>query len=482
MSLFWNFFKKKDPLDILYNSLKSKNSGYRAAMNLNSFDLGPKSYDLILQALSDSNRHRKINAASWGIRGYYSDVRAIPPLLSLLNDKDSEIVCAAVDGIGELIYILHKKGEGSTASHENKATIIDDLIEPLITAYNKNNDKVRENVIRILADIGGKQVEAFIFGALRETKQEVVVRAIKALGDLKVSDAVVPLIELYRNGNDEVRASVIKTLSNIGGEKAVDCIIGALSDPFEEVISSAAEGLGKLKVNKAVGALITLLEHYYITDTSVSADQAQLKMQEMKQLGIPENSFVASAFSDIISVKFEFSVISKTIEALGELSDKQAIETIAKFLCLNNRTYRFKAARALIKLGDSRGLDGLAKELDELDQSDENSIDFDRCSLVSELAKSDDPRVPDILLAAFAKITPGGDSVNIMDSDVWLAATLIAALGKHGDRRAIEFINKWSEKELESLFINEDTVKTLKDFGVVPKEKKVLVGRGKVEC
>ena len=174
MGFFDLFFSKPDKLESLYNSLKSSRKGRDAACELRE-NAESRAFELILRALNDSNRTRKINAAFWGI-GIHSDARALPILLNLLEDKDPKIVTAGIRGISQL-------------SCYGPNVAIGDLVDPLIATYYRNN-LVRTHVIRALAGIDSEKAVHLIISALNDEEMDIVTESIRVLDCFKISSTI----------------------------------------------------------------------------------------------------------------------------------------------------------------------------------------------------------------------------------------------------------------------------------------------------
>ncbi len=358
----------------------------------------PRAFELILRALNDRNKTRKINAAFWGI-GEHSDARALPPLLNLLEDKNPKIVTAGIHGISHL-------------SCDGTNVAIDDIVDPLVATYYRNN-KVRTHVIRALAGIDCEKSINLVISALNDEEMDVTIESIRVLSYFKLS-----------NDNSKEVADILI------------CKSEQLLSKIHYILACDKTDDAKLNEYKANGRLRWHLE-----------------------FDMGRNRYHSYLF-DII-------------EKLGDLSNTIAIEPLAKLFALDNIVYKVKTSEALLKLGDARGLDFLAESLFE---RDDDEIISHRYEIASSLINSDDARIPDILLEAFSKITPGlyGKGSEMDFYDGLMATKLIAGFGKFKDKRSIELINKWPEDQLEKLvsyYGDKEAVEALKQFGIIPKDK-----------
>ena len=140
----------------------------------------------------------------------------------------------------------------------------------------------------------------------------VRIGAAKALGYLKESSALGPLLDVLNDEDDdwEVRGEAALALGSFGDVRALESLLNALQDEDEVVRWDAADALGKIRDIRAVGPLIEALE-----------DEEEI-------------------------VRWEAA------ESLGELGDKRAIEPLITCLEDENGDVQSMALEALALLGD----------------------------------------------------------------------------------------------------------------------------------
>ena len=88
-------------------------------------------------------------------------------------------------------------------------------VEPLIVALKDENPGVREEAAKALVQIGVPAVNVLI-DALKDGDADVRERATWALGAIKDSIAVKPLIALLKDKNPRVQEQAVKALIEIG--------------------------------------------------------------------------------------------------------------------------------------------------------------------------------------------------------------------------------------------------------------------------
>lgn len=212
-----------------------------------------------------------------------------------------------------------------------------------------------------------------VMGSVREYAAE-------ALGILKDTEAVGPLIEALNDKDEEVRWKAAWALGNIGDRRAVGPLINSLSDERWYVRRYAASSLGRLKDKGSVMDLINALN-----------DE-------------------------------EWQVRRYTAEALGEIGDERAIEPLVNLLNDNDGDVRGKAINSLGKMKKTA-----VEPLIIAFESEDWRI---RARIAEALGEIGDKRAVDVLINALIGKTK--------DSSRFVRGRVAEALGKIGDERAIE--------------------------------------------
>jgi HEAT repeat protein len=139
--------------------------------------------------------------------GRIGDVRAVSPILPLLQDKVKAVRVEAADALAHI-------GEAAVRP----------LLEVLVH---------REWLVRL--------------------------HAVEALGKIRSPDAVEPLLSVLFNDRDvAIRTDAARSLGDIGDPRAVDFLLTALSDA--DLRRVAIEALGKIGDPRAVPALIAIVD------------------------------------------------------------------------------------------------------------------------------------------------------------------------------------------------------------------------------
>jgi len=98
---------------------------------------------------------------------------------------------------------------------------------------------VRQFALDIWGNIGSKKDWEVVHSLLNDENKNVVVSAIMALGNIKVSEAVDDLIGKY-NEDDEYKPFVLNSLGKIGGEKAKEFILNIINSESDQLLQLAA--------------------------------------------------------------------------------------------------------------------------------------------------------------------------------------------------------------------------------------------------
>lgn len=152
-------------------------------------------------------------------------VPAIPFLIGMLKDKDSEVRQKTAWALGEI--------------KDPRA------IEPLIATIRDENLFVQLESARALGRIGDPVLQTLI-AIIKDEKSDIRWEAGWALGQIRDPRAVEPLITALKDENSFIREWVIKALGDIKDPRAVEPLIAALKDKYDAVRRNAAEALGKI--------------------------------------------------------------------------------------------------------------------------------------------------------------------------------------------------------------------------------------------
>lgn len=184
-----------------------------------------------------------LNDPDWVVRreavitlGEMGDERCVEPLARALHDGDWQVREVAIEAMGqvgspavETLLKLLRDWEVRKYAIAALGKIRDErVLDPLMLQL--RNDEFKDDAIDALVALGKPSVERLI-GALREKDENVRKCAVLALGRIKSSEAVDPLIELLGDKDWFTRLTAAAALEPIGDERGREAIKPLLKDP-----------------------------------------------------------------------------------------------------------------------------------------------------------------------------------------------------------------------------------------------------------
>lgn len=259
--------KLGDPrgVDILVRLLNDNDSYVRRrAANALIFMGDSNAVVPLINSLSDSESRVRERAAE--ALGNIEDMRSVDPLIHALLDSDSTVRNNAKNS-------LHKIGwnptdDATSARYwinlrewDNCIKIGKNAIIPLITVLNDSDSDIRNASARTLGKMGTDLFDDIAFYS--KSDDPVIRRKIcDVFGIMGDSRAVVSLNNLIIDQDVYVRRRAAQALVMVGDMRSVETLIRSLNDPEYKVRARAAEALGKIKDKKAVNPLINALKDH----------------------------------------------------------------------------------------------------------------------------------------------------------------------------------------------------------------------------
>ena len=211
-----------------------------------------------------------------------------------------------------------------------------DAVPFLIDKFTTKSARERLTVVNILKKIGSPTVPDLV-RALDRPDGLVVQRVCWALGDIKDSAAVQPLIGISGHQRWQVRDQAVGALGKIGDRAADPVVIGALVDTIGQVRKSAAVACGRLAVDDAVPQLVHMLgDEFY--GARLSAYHTLIKL---------DTTTVVAVLKDSVNTRSELTA-GLCCQLLGEYGSDEAIEILLKQTRSENPAHRAHAALAII--------------------------------------------------------------------------------------------------------------------------------------
>ena len=204
-----------------------------------------------------------MNDPDWVVRreaaitlGEMGDERCVEPLARALRDGDWQVREVAIEGLGqvgspavETLLKLLRDWEVRKYAIAALGKIRDErVLDPLMLQL--RNDEFKDDAIDALVALGEPSVEKLI-GALRDKDENVRKCAVLALGRIKSSQAIDPLITMLGDSDWFTRLTAAAALESIGDERGREAIKPLLKDPDMVVKMRVERILAKWKKQPA---------------------------------------------------------------------------------------------------------------------------------------------------------------------------------------------------------------------------------------
>ncbi|MEQ8189449.1 MAG: HEAT repeat domain-containing protein [Candidatus Eremiobacterota bacterium] len=244
--------------------------------------------------------------------------------------------------------------------------------------------------------------------------------------ELPMSRKVKKFIDDLENpsSDDDTRHTAVWALGNLGDKRAVPCLIKVLEhDKNENIRSIAAEALGKLEDKQSVKPLIKALKD---PDWGVRVD-AVYAFGRLKD-------FSSDAIPSIIEcLKDEDETVRMTAaRVLGDFKDTRAVDPLCKTLGDKNQRVKTAAISSLGLLGDSKAVEPLFQLFKQGDS------DVIRASVVRSLGEIKSDKSIQYVTEALS------------DKNIFVRMIAVTTLGKIGDEKTLEVLEKISKTEEDS--------------------------------
>jgi HEAT repeat protein len=333
-----------------------------AASSLAHFD-DPSSIPSLVAALNDSDWHVRASAIM-SLSALASNdkdrvAKIIDPIAARLQDDQYALVRdRAADALARpndekavaalVQAIVSENREARFHAHEAIISCKAVAALPQLAKYiHHTNRDVREKIVKIFGEIGGRDQVPYVTAALTDPDPVVRLAAVQALRKLQGEGMLEALQTKCNDVDPNVRAESARALGAIGDRKAVPKLVELLHDDNGFVRSAAAESLGQLGDRTATIALIQVL-------TGEKPHPAQGAEQEGLVI-----STRPGALPDIVKLKLVEEKINAT-KALGDIRDPLAVDAlIENGLKAEDPGLRAESAVSLGKIGEPRAVNPL---------------------------------------------------------------------------------------------------------------------------
>lgn len=168
--------------------------------------------------------------------GEMGDERCVEPLARALRDGDWQVREVAIDALGQVgspavdtLLKLLRDWEVRKYAIAALGKIHDErVLDPLMLQL--RNDEFKDDAVDALVALGEPSVERLI-GVLRDKDENIRKCAVLALGRIKSSEAIDPLIKMLGDTDWFTRLTAAAALESIGDERGREAIKPLLKDP-----------------------------------------------------------------------------------------------------------------------------------------------------------------------------------------------------------------------------------------------------------
>jgi HEAT repeat protein len=302
-------------------------------------------------------------------------------LFHLLLDTDSRVQDAAVDGLinhgkhsGDAVAAQAVKYLGET--RQDVRMRISNLfialgphsLEPLVLELRSPEPRHRWLAAEILGLLGEPEAGSALIEAMADEDCEVVVSAAQAMGKLKITDAVDPIISAYRRYPD-MGSVFAEALGRIGSYKAVSFLLIRLANAAGLEVFTITEALGRIGSSQAMDTLLFMLSTakgmlLEVTWKSILSIAQKNKMDILSLLGTAQ---VSDRLKDIFWHDGEEDVLAQLSRALQETSTSRGILILASQFANFPKEIRRVLAQALGEIG---GMDAVRCLINAMDDDD----------------------------------------------------------------------------------------------------------------
>src|SRR3989339_579466 len=287
---------KSDPKPLV-EAIKSEYSEIRifAAKELAKIK-DPSVIDVLIDATSDKQEEVRIEVIQ--TLGEIGDERAVNPLVYTLGDESLVVREKSAVALGKLGRPEAVEALISALNSNTNLTIvcaiaealgqIEDAraVEPLMTFLNHKESIIRECTASSLGNLRDSRAVDSLIAALNDEQERVRWYAADSLGKIGDPICVDSLIKLLSDTSARVRESAVTALGQIGNQQAIESLIKALQDVDKRVAEQAAESLVNIK-NMNFEVMDTVANTFY-TNKDYKRAEAVLERQITEYSKQPE--------------------------------------------------------------------------------------------------------------------------------------------------------------------------------------------------
>jgi HEAT repeat protein len=209
-------------------------------------------------------------------------------------------------------------------------------VQPLIDALNDEDEHVRSEAVRALANIKSEISVRQMTNALKNGNENVRWGIAAALGNIKSELSIKPLINLLKDENEDIRWSAAYSLCNFKSKQAMQLLINVLKDENES--ESMRESIAKM---------FMWLNSSPEFGVSKSETIVQLLTNGMKNENNGSGSeTLVKLLSNVMKDEEKYVRLS-VVEALGNIGSDTAVQALITALNDEDESVQKKTAETL---------------------------------------------------------------------------------------------------------------------------------------
>ena len=256
----------------------------------------PSVIGVLIDATADKQEDVRIEVIQ--TLGEIGDERAVNPLVYTLGDESLVVREKSARALGKLGRPEAGEALISALNSNTNLTIvcaiaealgqIEDAraVEPLITFLNHKESIIRECTAASLGKLRDSRAVESLIAALNDEQERVRWYAADSLGKIGDPVCVDSLIKLLSDTNARVRESAVTALGQIGNQQAIESLVKALQDVDKRVAEQASESLVNIK-NLNFESMNTVANTFY-TNKDYKRAEAVLERQITEYSKQPE--------------------------------------------------------------------------------------------------------------------------------------------------------------------------------------------------
>ena len=393
-------------------------------------EVGKEDTATLIKSLASRSIHVRSGVSH--VLGELKCREAVEPLITLIDDENKTVRIEVTEALGKI------GGE--------------EVVIPLLKLISDMDLEVRTKAIKSISLQGESVVESLV-AELRHTNNKFKKKAIiKALGLIKSEKSILPLIDCLQDSYNAVRKAAVNSLVAIGSKHCIKHLTEVLcKNPVDikELLDMASNNKSIRLQVRAIRALGDLKEAMAMEQLSKQFYNLHFSNDaEKREKTAHDNILLKELIEALDKIKYAVWARRSALEALGKIKDMDALPAIIRSLSDTDVDVRYQALGAIENLKASEAL----KEVLALK---DHPASFIRNKVVSVLGNIG---------------TGNSEAVNAVlerlnDEERYVRSAAATALGKLGDKRAIEPLTELIHRQ-DFWSVRRDACFALNNLGV----------------